>query len=87
MNQKLDLRAMGLGLAGFVSKDMNVSIRSDAEEDETILVLLKYLFTTVDMNSNDAKKLRFATTMHYQLVPNNTAHVAPAPAPCTAEFL
>ena len=78
MNQTLNLRTMGQLLSkpkGGVHKKAKM-----------ILLLLKYVFTTVDMNDADAKILRSATTMHYQLVPHGAGHVGYLPLPALQSF-
>ena len=54
--------------------------------DRVSLVLLKYLFTTVNMNHPDAKILRRATILHYQLVPRGERHVGYLPLPALQQF-
>ena len=78
MDKMLDLRAMGRGLSGFVLKG--------DDKDTIILVLLKYLFRTVDMDNQDAKILRSATTKHYQLVPHDAGHVGYLALPALQSF-
>ena len=80
MDEKLDLREMGEELFE-CAKGMK-----DDEKDELILVLLKYLFTTVDMDSDAAEILRSATTKHYQLVPRDAGHIGYLPLPALQSF-
>ena len=55
--------------------------------DEIILVLLKNLFKEVDMDDPEAKILRSATTVHYQLVPcGSNCYVGYLPLPALQSF-
>ena len=58
----------------------------DIDMDRVSLVLLKYLFTTVDIDHPDAKILRRATILHYQLVPRGERHVGYLPLPALQQF-
>ena len=81
MDEKLNLRAMGEGLSEFVPTG-----KVKYDKDDIILVLLKYLFRTVNMDSDAAEILRSATTKHYQLVPHGAGHVGYLPLPALQSF-
>ena len=84
MNAKLNLRNMGKGLSKFKPERMTYDM------DTVNSVLLKYLFTTLDMGDADtleaAKILRSATTAHYQLVPHDECHIGYLPLPALQSF-
>ena len=82
MDQKLNFCSMGEDLSKFVPTG-----KVKYTQDEIILVLLKYLFTKVDMNAPEAKILQSATIMHYQLVPcGSNYHVGYLPLPALQSF-
>ena len=78
MNAKLDLRHVG--------RDLSVFVMESDDSDRVTRVLLKYLFTTVNMQNSQARILRSATAYHYQLVPHGSGHVGYLPLPALQEF-
>ena len=80
MDAKLGLRATGVILSSLV-KDNKLGGRY-----KVALVLLKYLFVSVNMDHPDARILRKATMEHYQLVPHDKGHVGYLPLPALQEF-
>ena len=80
MDEKLNLRDIGQELSSFVQS------KKYGDRDEVVLVLLKYLFVRVNMDSCNARILRHATTKHYQLVPHGRRRVGYLPLPALQEF-
>ena len=88
MDVKLHLRNIGERLSQFNPKGCGTY-----DMDSINSVLLKYLFTPLDMGDADtsetlvhAKILRSATTAHYQLVPHGARHIGYLPLPALQSF-